>query len=295
MSNFMKAFDEQRDSYLAHYGVKGMQWGVRNEEEPVGQQPAYSEQDAQSMKQTADKVRNADADSVKEKRKRIVKNIVKGVAIGAIVAGITVGAVKGYAKKQTGEEQDLATSLGIIGQKISKKPGQIGDAVKKGFNMNTEEVLKNNQKAAQEKRDAAKAKISDMLKKRGFKNIYNSKGYVETENSREMTETAVETETTETVVTTETVAATETTETVEMTEITEMTETIAVTVREEINRLHLLLQRKWRASHQEEMTARRSTTTTRVKINLTNSRGNHWKSRPVRNTTNQSRQWLNRK
>ena len=169
MSNFMKAFDEQRDSYLAHYGVKGMQWGVRNEEEPVGQQPAYSEQDAQSMKQTADKVRNADADSVKEKRKRIVKNIVKGVAIGAIVAGITVGAVKGYAKKQTGEEQDLATSLGIIGQKISKKPGQIGDAVKKGFNMNTEETLKNNQEARKEARaakfDAAKTKFSDTLKK----------------------------------------------------------------------------------------------------------------------------------
>lgn len=169
MSNFMKAFDEQRDSYLAHYGVKGMQWGVRNEEEPVGQQPAYSEQDAQSMKQVADKVKNADADSVKEKRKRIVKNIVKGVAIGAIVAGITVGAVKGYAKKQTGEEQDLATSLGIIGQKISKKPGQIGDAVKKGFNMNTEETLKNNQEARKEARaakfDAAKTKFSDMLRK----------------------------------------------------------------------------------------------------------------------------------
>lgn len=169
MSNFMKAFDEQRDSYLAHYGVKGMQWGVRNEEEPVGQQPAYSEEDTQSMKQTADKVRNADADSVKEKRKRIVKNIVKGVAIGAIVAGITVGAVKGYAKKQTGEEQDLATSLGIIGQKISKKPGQIGDAVKKGFNMNTEETLKNNQEARKEARaakfDAAKTKFSDMMKK----------------------------------------------------------------------------------------------------------------------------------
>lgn len=176
MSNFMKAFDEQRDSYLAHYGVKGMQWGVRNEEEPVGQQPAYSEQDTQSMKQTADKVRNADADSVKEKRKRIVKNIVKGVAIGAIVAGITVGAVKGYAKKQTGASQDLATSLGIIGQKISKKPGQIGDAVKKGFNMNTEETLKNNQEVAKQaaqarkeavtaKFDAAKTKFSDTLKK----------------------------------------------------------------------------------------------------------------------------------
>ena len=70
MSNFMKAFDEQRDSYLAHYGVKGMQWGVRNEEEPVGQQPAYSEQDTQAMKQVADKVKNADAETVKEKRKR---------------------------------------------------------------------------------------------------------------------------------------------------------------------------------------------------------------------------------
>lgn len=199
MSNFMKAFDEQRDSYLAHYGVKGMQWGVRNEEEPVGQQPAYSEEDTQSMKQTADKVRNADADSVKEKRKRIVKNIVKGVAIGAIVAGITVGAVKGYAKKQTGEEQDLATSLGIIGQKISKKPGQIGDAVKKGFNMNTEEILKNNQEAAKQaaqarkeavkaKFDAAKTALERMRKidqRTGLlKNRFYNRGYVETKNSR---------------------------------------------------------------------------------------------------------------
>ena len=134
-----------------------------------------------------------------------------------------------------------------------------------------------------------------MMRRVMYQSQSSQRVQIETENSREMTETAVETETTETVVTTETVAATETTETVETTEITEMTETIAVTVREEINRLHLLLQRKWRASHQEEMTARRSTTTTRVKINLTNSRGNHWKSRPVRNTTNQSRQWLNRK
>ena len=211
MSNFMKAFDEQRDSYLAHYGVKGMQWGVRNEEEPVGQQPAYSEQDTQSMKQTADKVRNADAETVKEKRKRIVKNIVKGVAIGAIVAGITVGAVKGYAKKQTGEEQDLATSLGIIGQKISKKPGQIGDAVKKGFNMNTEETLKNNQEAAkqaaQARRDAvaakfntARTKVSDMLtkmqeakeNKEAFKNVNIPFGKASDSNKIDMSKMAAE-------------------------------------------------------------------------------------------------------
>ena len=184
MADFTKAFDERKDSYLAHYGTPGMRWGVRNEYQPVGQQESYSEEETQSMKQTADKVKQASPEDVKEKRKRIVKNIVKGVAVTALVAGIAAGAVKSYAKNQTGEKQDLATSIGIVGQKISKKPGQIGDAVKKGFSMNTEEVLKNNQKAAQEKRDAAKAKISDMLKKRGFKNIYNSKGYVETENSR---------------------------------------------------------------------------------------------------------------
>ena len=211
MADFTKAFDEQRDSYLAHYGVKGMKWGVINEEEPVGQQPAYSEQDTQSMKQTADKVRNADAETVKEKRKRIVRNIVKGVAIGAIVAGITVGAVKGYAKKQTGEEQDLATSLGIIGQKISKKPGQIGDAVKKGFNMNTEETLKNNQEAAkqaaQARRDAvaakfntARTKVSDMLtkmqeakeNKEAFKNVNIPFGKASDSNKIDMSKIAAE-------------------------------------------------------------------------------------------------------
>lgn len=160
MANFMKAFEDQREDYLSHYGKKGMRWGViTSEYEPVGNQPGqqqdyqsnpeYSQQDQESMQQSADAVRQADAESVKDKRKRIVKNIVKGVAIGAIVAGIAVGAAKGYAKKQTGEKQDLATSIGIIGQKLKSKPGQIGDAVKKGFNMDTDAT-----KAANEAEEA---------------------------------------------------------------------------------------------------------------------------------------------
>lgn len=184
MANFMQAFEDQRENYLAHYGKKGMKWGViTSEYEPVGDQPGqedskyglglrwpgtaqdpdselykqqeeteYSQQDQESMQQSADAVRQADAESVKDKRKRIVKNIVKGVAIGAIVAGIAAGAVKGYAKKQTGEKQDLATSIGIVGQKLRSKPGQIGDAVKKGFNMDTGATKAANEAEAARKR-----------------------------------------------------------------------------------------------------------------------------------------------
>ena len=178
MANFMQAFEDQRENYLAHYGKKGMKWGViTSEYEPVGDQPEeeedskyglglrwsgtaqdpdselykqrheteYSQQDQESMQQSADAIRQADAESVKDKRKRIVKNIVKGVAIGAIVAGIAAGAVKGYAKKQTGEKRDLATSIGIVGQKFRSTPGQIGDAVKKGFGMDTGAVKAENE------------------------------------------------------------------------------------------------------------------------------------------------------
>ena len=180
MANFMKAFEDQRENYLEHYGKKGMKWGViTSEYEPVGDQPEeqedpgwgldmkwdtpamrekerrqseYSQQDQESMQQSADAIRQADAESVKDKRKRIVKNIVKGVAIGAIVAGIAAGAAKGYAKKQTGEKQDLATSIGIVGQKFRSAPGQIGDAVKKGFNMDTGATKAANEAEAARKR-----------------------------------------------------------------------------------------------------------------------------------------------
>ena len=181
MANFMQAFEDQRETYLAHYGKKGQKWGViTSEYEPVGDQPGeqedpdfglglrwntpamrekerrqseYSQQDQESMQQSADAIRQADAESVKDKRKRIVKNIVKGVAIGAIVAGIAAGAVKGYAKKQTGEKQDLATSIGIVGQKFRSAPGQIGDAVKKGFSMDTGSVKAANEAERTRKRN----------------------------------------------------------------------------------------------------------------------------------------------
>ena len=45
MADFMTNFDNQRQAYLEHYGVKGMRWGVINEQEPMGQYPQGQEQD----------------------------------------------------------------------------------------------------------------------------------------------------------------------------------------------------------------------------------------------------------
>lgn len=155
----------------------GMHWGgigeseearaqrIRAEmaQEKAQSQSEYSQQDQESMQQSADAIRQADAESVKDKRKRIVKNIVKGVAIGAIVAGIAVGAAKGYARKQTGEKQDLATSIGIVGQKLKEKPGQIGNAIKKGFSMDTDATKAANKAAKTRKRNERVREFNDAI------------------------------------------------------------------------------------------------------------------------------------
>ena len=174
MADFTKAFDERKDSYLAHYGTPGMRWGVRNEYQPVGQQGSYSEEETQSMKQTADKVKQASPEDVKEKRKRIVKNIVKGVAVTALVTGIVAGGIKGYAKKQTGKKQDLATSIGIVGQRLSKTPGNIKSKVEKGFNMNIGATLGANKAARTRKRNEniAKAKENITKTKDAMRNLW---------------------------------------------------------------------------------------------------------------------------
>ena len=144
MANFMQAFENQRENYLAHYGKKGMKWGViTSEYQPVGRQPVgnqqeqkegngstpeYSEEDQRSMQASANAVRGADAESVKDKRKRIVRNIRKGVEIGAIVLGFVAGAKKNewdYAKGKK-EEDEFINSM--LSNPTSKAPfgGYIG-------------------------------------------------------------------------------------------------------------------------------------------------------------------------
>ena len=55
------------DDYLAHYGVKGMKWGVRKDRKRSSRQPRTEEQ--------------------KAKRKQVAKKVAIGVGSAAVVAG----------------------------------------------------------------------------------------------------------------------------------------------------------------------------------------------------------------
>ena len=136
MANFMQAFENQREAYLEHYGKKGMKWGVITSEyqpvgnRPVGNQPEqkegngstpeYSEEDQRSMQASANAVRGADAESVKEKRKRILRGIRRGVDVGTIVLGFVAGAKKNewdYKKKKKEEDYFINSMLSNLTSK----------------------------------------------------------------------------------------------------------------------------------------------------------------------------------
>ena len=141
MADFMTNFDNQRQAYLEHYGVKGMRWGVINEQEPMGQYPQGQEQDKPytpaeykiALKQ-AEKFRKIDKSFAKKRHKEIRNKIIKGVAIGAIVTGIAVAGLKGFAKKQldVGDNPDVSAGLGL--GLIGAKAKEFGRDVKTGWN-----------------------------------------------------------------------------------------------------------------------------------------------------------------
>lgn len=177
MADFMTNFDNQRQAYLEHYGVKGMRWGVINEQEPMGQYPQgqaddsyqsrpYSPEEYKEALRQADKIRRIDQNVAKKHRKEIRKKIVKGVVTTAIVAGIAVAALKGFGRKQlnTGDNQDVSAGMGL--GLIGAKAKEFGSDVKAGFNTNIRETRDQNiraiqaeaaRKAAQQAREKAAA------------------------------------------------------------------------------------------------------------------------------------------
>ena len=151
MADFMTNFDNQRQAYLEHYGVKGMRWGVINEQEPMGQYPQgqaddpyqnrpYSPEEYKEALKQADKIRKIDQDVAKKHRKEIRKKIVKGVVTTAIVAGIAVAALKSFGKKQldVGDKPEMSAGMGL--GLIGAKAKEFGSDVKTGFNTNIRET-----------------------------------------------------------------------------------------------------------------------------------------------------------
>ena len=151
MADFMTNFDNQRQAYLEHYGVKGMRWGVINEQEPMGQYPQgqtddsyqnrpYSPEEYKEALKQADKIRRIDQDVAKKHRKEIRKKIVKGVVTTAIVAGIAVAALKSFGKKQldVGDKPEMSAGMGL--GLIGAKAKEFGSDVKTGFNTNIRET-----------------------------------------------------------------------------------------------------------------------------------------------------------
>lgn len=186
MADFMTNFDNQRQAYLEHYGVKGMRWGVINEQEPMGQYPQgqaddsyqnrpYSPEEYKEALKQADKIRRIDQDVAKKHRKEIRKKIVKGVITTAIVAGIAAAALKSFGRKQlnTGDNQDVSAGMGL--GLIGAKAKEFGSDVKAGFNTNIRETRDQNiraiqaeaaRKAAQKASEKAAAqKARDALRK----------------------------------------------------------------------------------------------------------------------------------
>lgn len=151
MADFMTNFDNQRQAYLEHYGVKGMRWGVINEQEPMGQYPQgqaddsyqnrpYSPEEYKEALKQADKIRRIDQDVAKKHRKEIRKKIVKGVITTAIVAGIAAAALKSFGKKQldVGDKPEMSAGMGL--GLIGAKAKEFGSDVKTGFNTNIRET-----------------------------------------------------------------------------------------------------------------------------------------------------------
>lgn len=151
MADFMTNFDNQRQAYLEHYGVKGMRWGVINEQEPMGQYPQgqaddsyqnrpYSPEEYKEALRQADKIRRIDQDVAKKHRKEIRKKIVKGVVTTAIVAGIAVAALKSFGRKQldVGDKPEMSAGMGL--GLIGAKAKEFGSDVKTGFNTNIRET-----------------------------------------------------------------------------------------------------------------------------------------------------------
>ncbi len=88
MADFMTNFDNQRQAYLEHYGVKGMRWGVINEKETSNQETKRKSTPVDAK--LARRIHRADKKTIGLTSKKIRRQMIVGLSTMAILIGISV-------------------------------------------------------------------------------------------------------------------------------------------------------------------------------------------------------------
>lgn len=86
MADFMTNFDNQRQAYLEHYGVRGMRWGVINEKETSNQETKRKSTPVDAK--LARRINRANKKTISSKSKQIRRQMIVGLSTMAIIIGI---------------------------------------------------------------------------------------------------------------------------------------------------------------------------------------------------------------
>ena len=88
MADFMTNFDNQRQAYLEHYGVKGMRWGVINEKETSNQET--KRKSTPVVVKIARRIHRADKKTISSTSKKIRRQMIASLGTMAIILGIGI-------------------------------------------------------------------------------------------------------------------------------------------------------------------------------------------------------------
>lgn len=90
MADFMTNFDNQRQAYLEHHGVRGMRWGVTNEKETSNQKT--KRKSTPVVVKLARRIHRTDKKTIGSTSKEIRRQMITGLATTAILVGIYIAA-----------------------------------------------------------------------------------------------------------------------------------------------------------------------------------------------------------
>ena len=106
MADFMTNFDNQRQAYLEHYGVKGMRWGVHTtvENNQMTHRIEIADPKKANVRST---IESASPDAVKKRSQSIRKRALVLGGIGAVLTAIGAASVVGDYKRRNSPDSVL--------------------------------------------------------------------------------------------------------------------------------------------------------------------------------------------